>query len=138
MNTKILLEYVDGINKGDVDRLYSLMSEDHLFIDAHDNQVVGRDNMKQSWIGYFAMFPDYKIEVNQILEKDSLLCILGYASGTYKNLRNEENTNYWRVPAAWSAIVENNCIKQWQVYADNTFPIEIYNRNETEPWQLHQ
>lgn len=45
----------------DVDRLYSLMTKDHLFIDTHDKKVIGRVNMKQAWIGYFAMFPDYKI-----------------------------------------------------------------------------
>ncbi|MDU1891412.1 MAG: nuclear transport factor 2 family protein [Dysgonomonas sp.] len=135
---KILQDYVEAINTADTDRLYDLMAEDHIFIDAHDNKVMGRDDMKQSWIGYFKMFPDYKIEINNILEKDSLLCILGYAGGTYKNLKNADNTNYWRVPAAWTAIIEDNRVKQWQVYADNIFPVEIINRNEDTPWRVHQ
>lgn len=137
-NIALLHRFVDAINMSDVDRIYHLMADDHLFIDAHGNQVEGRENMKQSWIGYFEMFPDYKIEVNDILRKDSLLCILGYAGGTYKNLKNNENSNYWRVPAAWAVIIEENKVKKWQVYADNIFPVEIYNRNEKEPWKVFQ
>jgi ketosteroid isomerase-like protein len=135
-NIILLRQFVDAINMSDVDRIYHLMADDHLFIDAHGNQVEGRENMKQSWIGYFEMFPDYKIEVNDILQKDSLLCILGYAGGTYKNLKNKENSNYWRVPAAWAVVIEEDRVKKWQVYADNIFPVEIYNRNEKEPWEV--
>lgn len=130
MKTKILLDFVDAINAADVDKLYSLMANDYLFIDAHDNKVTGRDNMKQAWSGYFSMFPDYKIEINEILEKDSLICILGYASGTYTNLKTPDNSNYWRVPAAWTAIIKDNQVKQWQVYADNIIVMDIVKRNK--------
>lgn len=126
-DTELILKYIEGINTANIDLLYSLMSEDHQFIDAHDNRVIGKENMKNAWIGYFSMFPDYKIEVNDIIQKDSLFCILGYAGGTYKGLSNSENSNYWRVPAAWTATVANNQIKHWQVYADNIIVMDIIN-----------
>ncbi|WP_029904630.1 nuclear transport factor 2 family protein [Prevotella sp. 10(H)] len=126
--TDIALEYVEAINNANVDKLYSLMTDNHLFIDAHDNNVIGRNDMKQSWIDYFKMFPDYKIEVQDILEKDNLICLLGYASGTYKNLKNNENSNYWRIPAAWTAIIKDNQVSKWQVYADNIIVMDIINR----------
>jgi len=53
-----------------------------------------------------------------------------YASGTYKGIHNESNNNYWRIPAAWKAIVTDNKIKQWQVYADNIIVADIMNRNK--------
>jgi hypothetical protein len=34
------------------------------------------------------------------------------------NLTNELNSNFWRIPASWKAIVENNKIKHWQVFCD--------------------
>jgi hypothetical protein len=105
------------------------MSDDHLFIDSQDNKFVGKDNMKQGWIGYFALFPDYKIEITETLEKGALVCILGYACGTYKNLKDENNSNFWRIPAAWSAIIKDNKVKQWQVYADNIVVMDIVNKN---------
>jgi ketosteroid isomerase-like protein len=101
------------------------MSIDHVFIDSQDNKAMGKDNMRQGWIGYFALFPDYKIEINEILEKGSLICMFGYASGTYKNLINEDNSNHWRIPAAWRAIVKDEQIKLWQVYTDNIIVMDI-------------
>lgn len=126
----IALDYINAINTANIDELYILMTEDHLFIDAHNNNVKGREGMKQSWIDYFVMFPDYKIEVADILQKEDLVCIFGYASGTYKNLKNKENSNYWRIPAAWTAIVKYQQIKQWQVYADNIIVMDVINRVE--------
>jgi hypothetical protein len=38
MKTKILLDFVDAINTADVDKLYSLMTIDHIFIDSHDTK----------------------------------------------------------------------------------------------------
>jgi ketosteroid isomerase-like protein len=130
MKKKVILDFVDAINCTEVDRISDLMTIDHLFIDSQDNRTVGKDTMIQAWIGYFSWFPDYKIEINEIFEKDSLFCILGYASGTYRNLTNENNSNHWRIPAAWTAIVEDNHIKKWQVFADNIIVMDIINRNK--------
>ena len=130
MNTKVVLDFVHAINSANVDKICSLMTVDHLFIDSQDNRMTGRENMKQAWIEYFELFPDYKIEINEVLQRDSLLCILGYASGTYKNLKNKNNSNYWRIPAAWTAILIDNQIKVWQVYADNIAVMDIINRNK--------
>ncbi len=130
MKKHVILDFVDAINSGNVDKLYDLMAIDHLFIDTQDNRTVGKDAMRQAWIGYFSLFPDYKIEINEIFEKDSLVCILGYASGTYRNLTNENNSNHWRIPAAWTAIIKDNKVKQWQVYADNIIVMDIINRNK--------
>lgn len=100
-------------------------------IDNEDKRVSGKDAMKQSWIGYFQMFPDYQIEVIEIIEDDSSCAVFGYASGTYMNLKNKEDSNYWKVPTAWNVIVKNDKIKKCQVYADNSSAIEIYNRNKS-------
>lgn len=130
MNTKITLEFVDAINKADIDKICSLMSDDHVFIDSQDSRVIGKDNMKPGWLEYFKLFPDYNIEIEETFEKNELVCLLGYASGTYRNLQNETNSNHWRIPAAWKAIVHNNQIKHWQVYADNIIVLGIINSNK--------
>ena len=130
MKKRIILEFADAINHADIDGILDLLTEDHILIDSHENKMSGKENLRQAWISYFELFPDYKIEVNEILEKDSLLCILGYASGTYKNLKNKDNRNYWRIPVAWTAIIEDNHLKQWQIYADNIIVMDIINRNK--------
>jgi hypothetical protein len=130
MKTKVIRDFVDAINNANVDKICSLTTHDHLFIDSQDNKVEGKEMMKQAWIGYFELFPDYKIEVNEILEKDFLTCILGSASGTYKNLKNIDNSNYWKIPIACAAIIKDDQIKQWQIYADNIIVMDIINRNK--------
>ena len=105
------------------------MADEHLFVDAHDNKVMGKEKMKECWIRYFEMFPEYKIEISEILEKDPIICILGYAGGTYKKLKTPDNGNFWRIPAAWAAIIEDNKVKKWQVYADNILVMDIIQKN---------
>jgi ketosteroid isomerase-like protein len=129
MNKNVALDFVAAINSGNVNRIYDLMTDDHLFIDSQDNRMAGKENMKQAWIGYYQLFPDYNIEVNQVLENSSLICMIGYASGTYKSNKNENNSNYWRIPAVWTAITEEDKIKVWQVYVDNLPVMEIINKN---------
>ena len=124
------MNFIDAINKSNVEGILNLISEDHVFIDSQDNKLTGKDNLKQAWTGYFELFPDYKIKINEVFEKDSLICMLGYASGTYKNIKNKNNSNYWRIPAAWSAVIENNKVKKWQVYSDNIIVMNIINQNQ--------
>jgi ketosteroid isomerase-like protein len=130
MYTKIILDFVDAINHADLDKMVELMADDHVFVDSRDNKSTGKDNLKQAWMFYFDLFPDYNIEITGMLQKKSLLCMYGYASGTYKNMKNEDNSNHWKIPAAWTAIIKNNKVKYWQVYADNGLVIDIVNRNK--------
>ena len=126
----IILNYIDAINKADIDGMLNIMTDDHILIDSQNNKMTGKDNLREAWIGYFGLFPDYKIEVNEILEKDALICILGHASGTYKNMKNKDNSNYWRIPIALTAIIKDNHIRQWQIYADNLIVMDIIRRDK--------
>ena len=130
MKTKVVFDFADAISHADVDKIYSLMADDHLFIDSQGNKLKGKERMKKAWTEYFGLFPDYKIEIDEVFEKDSLICILGFASATYKNIHNENDSNHWRIPAAWKAIIKDNQIKHWQVYADNLIVMDIINRNK--------
>ena len=129
MRYKIVLDFIDAINSSDVEGIIDLMTDDHVFIDSQGNKATGKDNLKQAWTGYFGLFPDYRIEIKETLEKGSLICILGFASGTYKNLHHENNSNHWRIPAAWTAIIKDNKVLSWQVYADNLIVMDIINKN---------
>ncbi len=43
---EIVLEFMDRINKRDVDKLAELMTEDHLFVDSLGQRVLGREKMR--------------------------------------------------------------------------------------------
>jgi len=117
---EIIHAFVAAINTQDVDRLGELMTDDHIFVDPHGNQVTGRDQMLAGWRGYFEWFPDYQIEVKEIFEKENEFAMFGYAGASFKG--NAERK--WRLPAAWKAVVRNGRIAVWQVVADTKLPFE--------------
>jgi ketosteroid isomerase-like protein len=131
MDLEVVRDFIESINSANIDRIYNLMTIDHEFVDSQGNRMIGNDNLKKAWIGYFSLFPDYKIEIADILQNDSIIVMLGYASGTYKTNKNSsDKNNNWRVPASWKVIVAGDKIKLWQVYADNSVVIDIVNRNK--------
>jgi hypothetical protein len=132
MNKQTVSCFIEAINCQNIDSIFSLMTDDHKFVDANGNEVVGNEKMKIAWTGYFRLFPDYTIEVADVVINDNIVAVFGFASGTYKGIRLDNNENYWRLPAAWKAIVDNGKIKLWQVYADTKIPLDIMNRNSAQ------
>ena len=120
-----ILAFIDCINAHDVEKLGALMSDNHTFIDAHGNQVSGRDKMIPGWGGYFAWFPDYYIEVTETFEDGDTLALFGFAGGSFQG----KETENWRLPAAWKPEVKDNRVTLWQVFADTKIPFEIIERN---------
>lgn len=116
----VVKDFIAAINQGNVSQLSSLMTEDHTFIDSGGKVASGRENMTAGWKGYFRMFPDYRIDIENILQDDNLVALFGSAFGTYNGNRGLVPENRIKMPAAWKAIVENGKIKVWQVYADWT------------------
>jgi ketosteroid isomerase-like protein len=129
-NKETVLAFIDRINAHDVEGLGALMSDDHTFVDAHGNEVSGRDKMMARWRGYFEWFPDYFIEVADVFEgeisgQSQTLALCGFAGGSFKR----KPTESWRLPAAWKAIVKDGRVTLWQVFADTKIPFEIIERN---------
>ena len=129
MDDQIFQNFVDAINEHNVDKLCSLMTDDHKFIDSQGNEVVGKENMRAGWIGYFQWFPDYKIEITDMFRGGDTVAAFGFAGGTFQGLSNRKE-NYWRLPASWKAVINNGKIHLWQVYADTKIPYDIINKSK--------
>ena len=135
-NRETILAFIRSINARDADGLGELMSDDHRFVDALGNEVVGKEKMIPGWRGYFEWFPDYRIEVSEIIAKPSdshdssgtdngqSFAMFGFAGGSFKG--NSDAS--WRLPAAWKAIVKDGCVALWQVYADTKIQFEAMRR----------
>ena len=114
----VVRAFMEAINAGDVEGLAGLMTEDHTFIDSGGTVVTGSEGMTEGWRGFFEMFPDYRNEVEGYLQDGHLVMAYGTARGTYNGNRGLVPENLIEMPAAWRAVVEDNRIKEWQVYAD--------------------
>ena len=114
---KAIAAFAAAINSHDLEKIAALMSDDHTFIDAHGNEMAGKETMKEGWASYFGLFPDYYIEIEQSFSEGDLGVAYGYAgAGTGENA--------WKIPAAWRAIVRDGKIRLWQVYADTKIQFE--------------
>jgi hypothetical protein len=120
-----ILAFIDRLNAHDVEGLGELMSDDHTFIDAHGNEISGKDKMIAGWRGYFSWFPDYFIEITDVFEDRDELALFGFAGGSFQG----KETESWRLPAAWKAEVKDGRVTLWQVFADTKIPFEIIERN---------
>lgn len=127
---QIVLDFIAAINAHHIQRIYDLMAPDHTFIGTYGDEVHGKEEMKNGWIGYFEWFPDYLIELSDILEREGTFAIFGFAGGSYHGKRQEDDKSYWRLPAAWKAVVEGETIKLWQVFADSKIPCETMNTKD--------
>lgn len=120
------LAFVDAINGHDVDRLLDLSSKEPRFVDSRGDEVCGRDALRRAWLSYFELFSDYRIEVEAVAAVDVVVLIAGWAVGTFR--AGQDGASAWRIPAAWRALVHDQAVDTWQVYADNTPVIAILAR----------
>jgi len=133
MDTKeitVFKSFVKAINQADLTELESLMTEDHTFIDAAGTKETGRKKMIEGWSSYFKMFPDYKIEIEDIIQENEIVGAFGTASGTYNGKRGLVPENIIKMPAAWRAVIKGGKVKNWQVYADWTEGFKIIEEDQ--------
>lgn len=126
----VVKSFIAAINRRDASLLSKLMTPDHTFVDSGGRAHTGRDKMTQGWTDYYRMFPDYSIEAEFILQDGDLVAAFGSASGTYNGKRGLVPENKIEMPAAWKAIVQDEKIKLWQVYADWTEGSKIIEEDE--------
>jgi len=116
-------QFVEAINLHDVDRVVSLLSPDHRFIDSLGNVVEGRDALRRGWAFYFGMVPDYKFTINGRFltagETGAEVVFTGVVEGSYCFEGTMRPNSAWSTPVAVRAKVAGSLLTEWQVYADN-------------------
>src|SRR5580698_3225596 len=122
-SAEIFKQFVTAINGHDVQTLTSLMTPDHVFVDALGNRVRGATSMQAGWRGYFAMCPDYRIQTDEVMASGDTVLAVGEAGGTIDGVA-------WRTPAAWKAVVRDGRLAEWRVFADNKPVYEILARRQ--------
>ena len=117
---QVVKAFIAAINRQDPSAMSDLMTEDHTFVDSGGATQSGRQNMTAGWAGYFRMFPDFEIRVENMLADGALVAAFGSARATYNGKRGLVPENRIEMPAAWKAIVEDGKVKFWQVFTDWT------------------
>ncbi len=123
----VALAFVAAINARDVERIATFMSEDHEFIDIPGQSFRGRGPMREGWIGYYRLFPNYQIYVDRVLSNSDAVTLVGSTTGTLsafgrEALRRADGTlpapDELQGPAIWTARIVDDKVAQWRVYRD--------------------
>ena len=118
---EVFLSFVAAVNRHDVEALGMLMTDDHAFVDGLGNRTTGADTMKAGWSGYFAMCPDFWIRPDDVVADGGLVLAVGEVGGSIDGV-------VWQTPAAWKALIREDKVTEWRVFADNKPVYEILAR----------
>jgi ketosteroid isomerase-like protein len=119
--------FIARINEHDVAGVVALCSAEHRFVDSLGHLTVGLERLREAWSGYFALFPDYRIEIELLLTAGDAVLLAGWASATAG--LGTPKQQHWRIPAAWRATTRGDLLDSWQVYADNKPVYELLARD---------
>lgn len=116
----IALQFNECITNADLNGLYSLMTEDHVFCDTANNRIKGKDNnIIQAWEPFFNLYPGYRNIFENIVVRGSNVIMQGYSICSDGILNN--------VRAIWIAGIINNKVGSWCIYSDTKENREIFN-----------
>lgn len=127
--TSVVLKFEQRINSRNAEEVCSLLTADSVFVDSLGHRIEGTSKIRPAWEGYFRMVPDYSISHSEIFANGDSVVVLGSAQGTFSSDGALRKDSFWQVPAAWHAVVKDNKIALWQVFADNE-PIRAIMRKE--------
>lgn len=133
MDTAIttVLKFEQLMNTQNAENVCSLFTEDSLFIDSMGNRIQGIIRLRSAWEAYFKMVPDYTISHEEIFAHGDTVAMFGMAQGTFtRSSQPMKKENFWKTPAAWKAVVKNQKIALWQVFADNEPIREIMRKDK--------
>jgi ketosteroid isomerase-like protein len=116
---EVARRFVARINDHDPDGLAALLTPDHRFIDSLGTESNGRQTLHEGWRQYFRMVPDFRVEEVRAFVEEPEVILVGTARGTYTADGQLDPSNAWSTPAAWRAVIRDDLVAEWQVYADN-------------------
>lgn len=107
LETEVVIDFNDAINRRSLDGLVALMTDDHRFVDSAGSVVEGRDGCRAAWASFFAAFPDYRNVFDDIvLLAEGQVEITGHSECSVAELAG---------PATWRAEVRDDLVAEWRV-----------------------
>jgi len=111
-----VISFIDCINRGDIDGLSQLMTEDHELVVFDEEGLRGRAGNTQAWAGYAAAYPDYVIYPRAVAEpREGRVAVLGHTTGSHLGLADHEERAQGVI---WLAEVRDGQLRSWRLLED--------------------
>ena len=111
----MVLSFIDCINRGDVQGLAPLMTDDHALIVFDEAALVGRDANLAAWHGYVESYPAYVIYPHRMADRAGVVAVLGHTTGSHLALPDEQES---QLTLIWLAEVVERALQCWRLIED--------------------
>jgi hypothetical protein len=115
LGAQVVVSFIDCINRGDVEGLGRLMTEDHQLKVFNEGALIGRHANLAAWRGYVETYPDYAIHAHRIAEHAATVAVLGHTTGSHLALPDAEES---QLTLIWLAEIANQAIHSWTLIED--------------------
>jgi len=112
----VVIDFIDTINHGDVNRLLELMTDRHVMRILDEPPVSGKETLRSAWRGYLQAFPRYRIYVDRIAVEGNRVAVLGHTTGSHLGLPDAEESD---LPVIWTAEVRDEKLAGWNILEDS-------------------
>jgi len=111
-----VISFIDRINRGDVEGLGAMMTDDHELAIFAEDPLAGQAANMRAWAGYASAYPQYVIYPRAITEpRDGTVAVLGYTSGSHLGLTDHEER---KLSLIWLAEVTGGRLQCWRLLED--------------------
>src|SRR5205809_6872227 len=111
----VALSFIDRINRGDVEGLAALMTDDHELRVFAEPPQRGRKVVTAGWRGYAGAFPRYLIHPRRFAVQGERVAVLGHTTGSHLGLPDEEERELTLI---WVADVRGDQVACWRLVED--------------------
>jgi len=113
----VVIDFMDTINHGNVERLLSLMMDGHVMRILDEPPVSGRDALRSAWRAYLGAFPRYRVYIDRIAVEGDRVAVLGHTTGSHLGLQDDEES---QLPVIWTADVRDERLASWNILEDSS------------------
>lgn len=107
-----VISFIDCINRGDLEGLTRLMSDEHRLEVLDEAPLTGREANRQAWHGYFSAFPEYVVYPWQIVATGAEVAVLGATTGSHLGLTDDVEKG---IAVIWVAEVRAGLVDCWRI-----------------------
>jgi ketosteroid isomerase-like protein len=111
----VVISFIDRINRGDVEALAELMSDDHTLAVLDEPPLVGKAANIAAWRGYMSSYPNYIIYPHQLAESDGRVAVVGHTTGSHLGLPDEQER---ALTVIWIALASRGRLSLWRITED--------------------
>jgi ketosteroid isomerase-like protein len=109
------ISFIDCINRGDIDGLSALMTDDHVLTIFAEAPIVGRAANLEAWRGYAASFPEYVIAPRRMSEHGDVVATVGHTTGSHLGLPEAQER---ALSLIWLCRVVDGRVAGWTLIDD--------------------